>query len=122
MPVLVLGVVLALLDHAQAVVAALLVDLEEAVEGDDRAGGAEDIALAVAALDVDVGGGLLEFGGRHLARHRALPDQLVELGLLLIEIGRHRVGVPRRIGRADGLVRFLRVLGLGLVLAREGAT
>ena len=57
--------------------------------------------------------GAFEQRGRHLARHRALEDEVVELAL-----------VPRpgafagEIGRADRLVRFLRVLRLGAVHAR----
>ena len=118
--VVVLGViVLALLDHAHAVVAAFLVDLEEAVELHDGAGGAQHVELAVAALDLDVGGGLLQLGGRHLARDGALPDQLVEPRLVALEIARDVLRAARDVGRADRLVRFLRVLGLGLVLADE---
>ena len=50
---------------------------------------------------------------RHLARHRALPDQVVEPAMVA------RPGVVLgEIGRADRLVRFLRVLGLGLVHPR----
>ncbi len=52
------------------------------------------IELAVAALHLDVGGGLLQLGGRHLARDRALPDQLVEPGLVALEMARHVLG-PR---------------------------
>ena len=99
-----------------AIVAAFLVDREEAVEPHDRAGGAQRRRLAVAAFDLDVGGGLLELGGGHLARDRALPDQLVEPGLVALEVARDILGRAGDVGRADRLVRLLRVLGLGLVL------
>jgi hypothetical protein len=47
-----------------------------------------------------------------------LPDELVELGGVRIEIAGDLVGLFAEIGRPDGLMRFLRVLGLGLVFAR----
>ncbi len=37
----------------------------------------------------------------------------------MIEPAAHLVGAAGKIGRADGFVRFLGVLGLGLVLARR---
>ena len=61
--VVVLGVIfLAFFDHAHAVVAAFLVDLEEAFEHHDGAGCAQGIKFAVAAPHLDVGGGLLQLG------------------------------------------------------------
>ena len=86
--------VLALAQRRQAtallvlLVAAFLVELEEAIEQDDGAGRAQAVGLAVAALDLDLGGRLLEFGRCHLARDRALPDQLVELRLVLLKMAR----------------------------------
>jgi hypothetical protein len=57
--------------------------------------------------------GALEACRGHLARHRALEDEVVEPGFVA------RSGpVAVEIGRPDGLVRFLRVLGLGLIDAR----
>src|SRR3979411_532361 len=67
------------------VVAALLVELEEAVEFHHGAVGAQ-VERAGAHLGGDVDGGALELGGLHLARQRADPDQLVELGLLGIDV------------------------------------
>ncbi len=55
----------------------------------------------------------LEQCGRHLAGERALEDQVVEPRMVA------RTGaIAAEIGGADRLMRFLRVLGLGLVLAR----
>ncbi len=100
------------------VVAAFLIELEEAVELDDAAGGAQ-VEQAGGDLGRDVDGGAFELGGFHLARDRAQPDQLVELGLVGIEPGAHVARAARRVGRADRLVGFLGVLGLGLVAARR---
>ena len=112
-------VFLAFFDHAHAVVAAFLVDLEEAFELHDRARRAQRIELAVAPFHLDVGRRLLQLGGRHLARDRALPDQLVQPCLVAIEMAGDVLGTARDFGGAYRLVRLLRVLGLGLVLADE---
>ena len=98
------------------VVAALEIDLEEAVEGHDLAGGAQGHG-AVGAGDIDRGA--LEARGFHLAGDRALPDQVVEPALVGLEPGElvRRLG---HVGRADALVGFLGVLGLVLVHARRG--
>ena len=45
--------------------------------------------------------------------------ELVELGLLGLEMAGDVARPPRHVGRADRLVRFLRVLGLGGVFARR---
>ena len=101
------------------VVVTLLVEGEEAVELDDRAGRAQvDRACAGARLDVDRGA--LELGQLHLAGERAQPDQLIELGLIGIEIARDVARAAVEIGRADGFVRLLRVLGFVFVDARGG--
>ena len=100
------------------VVLAFLIEREEAVELDDLAGGAQ-FQHAGAGLRRDIDGGAFEFGRFHLARDGADPDQLIELGLIGIEAAAHLGGPARQIGRADRFMRFLRVLGLGLVLARR---
>ena len=54
-----------------------------------------------------------------MARDGAQPNQLVQPGLVGIEIA---LGVARpagQVGRTNGFVRFLRILGLGLVAARR---
>ena len=100
------------------VVAAFLIEREEAVEFDHLAGGAQ-FQHARARLGGDIDGGAFQFGQFHLAGDGADPDQFVEPGLIGIEAAAHLGGAARQIGRADGFVRFLRVLGLGLVLARR---
>jgi hypothetical protein len=83
------------------VVAAFLIEAQEAVEAHHRPGGAKGVALRVVALRRNVDGGALELGAFHLAGHGALPDQLVERGLFGIEIGlRTRSGKRNRsVGR-----------------------
>ena len=98
------------------IVPALLVELEEAVEGDGRAGRAK--------ADLAVGRGEVrdhpvEQGARHLARHGALPDQLVEPALVVVEEARDLLRPARELGRPDRLVRLLGVLGPGAVGARR---
>ena len=118
--IVVLGVVLALFDDAVFVVAALFVNFQKAVEGDDGAVRAQAIGLAVAAFDLDLGRRLFDIGGRHLARNRALPDELVKCRLILFHKLAHGLRLALGIGRADGFMRFLRVLGFRFVLARKG--
>ena len=54
----------------------------------------------------------LQPGRGHLARQRALEDQLVQPGMIAT-----RRPLTTKIGRANGFVRFLRILGLGLINA-----
>ena len=97
-----------------------IVELQEALKLDRRAGGAERIRRAVAALDGDVGRRLLHFSRRHLARDRTLPNQLVQLGLVGGEVLGEVLGRALHVGRSHGLVGLLRVLRLGFILAHEG--
>ena len=62
--------------------------------------------------------GALDFGALHLAGEGSGPDQLVELRLLGLEMAGDVAWTARHVGRADRLVRLLRVLGLGRVFAR----
>ena len=70
-----------------------------------------------ARIEVDADG--VERRVLHLARDRALPDQLVKLALLVVEIRRDVARAVQRGGRTDRLVRFLRVLGLVAVEVRR---
>ena len=97
------------------VVLALVVEREEARELHDRAGGAQLHGL-VAGGDIDRD--LVEHGAFHLAGDGALPDQLVEAELVLIQVLRHVLRQAEEVGRADRFVRFLGVLGLRRVDAR----
>ena len=99
------------------VVAALLVELEEAVELEDAAGRPQ-LQHAGGDLGGDIDGGALELGQLHLARYRTLPDQLVELRLVGIELAAYVARASRHVGRADRLVGFLGILRLGLIAAR----
>ena len=100
------------------VVAALEVDLEEAVEGHDLAGGAQ-ADLAVGAGDVD--GGALEAGGLHLAGDRALPDQVVELALVGLEPASCSGAAAMSVGRMHSCASWA-FLALFLYMRGRGGT
>src|SRR3546814_5330149 len=77
--------------------------------------GVQTCALPISGLAIVVGKldrGALQPCARHLACERALPDQLVKL--CVIAAARP---VAAEIGGADRLMRFLRVLRLGRILA-----
>ena len=99
-------------------VLAFLVESEKAIELHDLAGRAQ-LDIPRTRLGDDVDRGALEFGGFHLARDRAVPDQLVQARLIAIDIfgdfGRCAAGA----GRAHRFMRFLRVLRLVVILARR---
>lgn len=57
----------------------------------------------------------VERGRDHLAGHGPLPDQFVELALVVGQEARHLRRGPQGRGRAHRFMRFLGVLGLGLV-------
>ena len=121
-----LGELLALAHCRQAarllvlvVIAALLVEGEEARKAHDLAGGAK-FKLACARFRQNVDRCALELGALHLAGDGACPDEFVEFGLLGLEMAGDVARAPRHVGRADRLVRLLRVLGLGGVFARGG--
>ena len=86
-----------------------LVDLEEAVELQHRAGDAEEECVAV-GLRIDVHRGLIEHRRIHLRGDEALPDQLVELELVFFQILLDAVRRARGRSRPDGFVRCLRFL------------
>src|SRR5690606_144842 len=101
-------------------VGALLVGLEEALEGVDGARRRELEALAV-GLGRERDGRRLELRVAHLARDRALPDQLVHALLVAAELARDVLRRAEAVARrADRLVRLLRVLRLRRVHARLG--
>ena len=94
-----------------------LIEREEAVEFHHLAGSAQ-VDGAAAGFGGDVDGGAFEFGGFHLARDRAIPDQLVQPRLVAVDVfgdfRRRAAGA----GRAYRFVRFLRVLRLVVIFAR----
>ncbi len=95
-------------------VAALGVEADKAIEDQHLAGGAQ---AGAAILGDKVDRGALELGWLHLARRGAAPDQGIELPLVGIG-GLEVLRGEREIGRADGLVSFLGVLGLGRIAPR----
>ena len=95
-------------------VLAFFVHLKKAAELQHRPGGAEQIFAGVLAARRDVDSGLVEYRGRHLGGYEAVPDQAVELELVLGQILCHVVGAVLHGSGTDGFVRILRVL-LGLV-------
>ena len=100
-------------------VAALLVGEHEAAERDHRAGGAELGVAAVGRLRADAHRDGLAAGVGHLRGDRALPDQVVQGRLVALDLALHLVGGAEAVaGRADRLVRLLRVLHLPVVGAR----
>jgi len=103
----------------------VLVRLGFVIHG-DAVGGEEarlDQGLAVGAEGVLAAGA--QFGGDgvehrriHLAGDGTLPDQVVQLGLVRGEVTADLLGRARGGGGAHRFMRFLRVLRLGLELAR----
>src|SRR5699024_7231629 len=75
-----------------------------------------------AAVDAgrQVGADGVEQRVHHLAGDGALPDQLVQTRLVGAQISLHLLRQARARSRANGLVRFLRVLRFRLVAARLG--
>ena len=101
-----------------AFVVAFLIKREEAVEFHDLTGRAQ-FQRTPADRRRNINRGALEFGGLHLARNRAIPDQLIEFRLIGFDEFRNGLGRAAGIGRAHGFVRFLRVLRLVLISARR---
>src|ERR1700676_2455209 len=89
-----------------------LVDPEIAIELLHRAGGAESV---VASGDVDRG--LIQNGRKHLRSHEALPNQLVQLEKIVVQVFANVFRRARDVRRPHRLVRFLRIL-LGFVVVR----
>ena len=90
---------------------------EETVKAHNRANGTQ--AGSLAAIDrFDLGRGAFHFGALHLRGDCPLPDQVVNLGHVVIKKLPHLLGMPEEISRTDGFVCFLRVLGLVGKIAR----
>ena len=97
-------------------VSVFAVELQEPVERDDGAVGAQGLALAVH----DIHDNLIQFRRLHLGRDGALPDQVVQAALVVRQAVDDAVGRASGLGRADRLVRFLGVLDFADVFARCG--
>jgi hypothetical protein len=85
-----------------------MIKRQESVECDNGTGGAQHRVIRAVG---NIGAHLIEHGIFHLRSQRALPDQIVKLPLLLVDLAFELIGRARQIGRANGLVGFLRVLG-----------
>ncbi len=72
------------------------------VEDEDRAGGPEEVPAEVEVHDRHV-----VDRGRHLRGDEPLPDELVELELVGLEVRLHLLGPAADVGGADGLVGVL---------------
>ena len=103
------------LDGVRGGIAPFLIDRTIAVKDDNAATGAKHDAFRRVA---DVDGGLVKLGRFHLAGDGTLPDQVIEPLLVIIEMGADVVGRAADVGRANGLVGFLRVGRRGAVHAR----
>ena len=87
-------------------VAPFLIDRPIAVKDNDAAAGPKRDALRAVG---DVDACLVEFGRLHLACNRALPDQVVEPRLVIIQKVPDGIGRTGYLRRADRFVRFLRI-------------
>ncbi len=94
------------------IVQVLVIDRVEAREDHGLAGRAKQVSRTAHG---EVDRNRVELGGRHLRGDRALPDHLVELALLVVEVGRDGFGRSRDRSGPDGLVRLLCVLRRALV-------
>ncbi len=95
-------------------VLAFFVDLQEAVELEHAAGGAEQVIGLALAFGGDIDGGLIEHGRHHLRSDKAHPDQAIQLQLIFGKKFLERLRRAQNGSGTDGFVRVLRVL-LGLV-------
>ncbi len=92
------------------VVGCVHVDAQKTIECHHFARGNE---LFLAAIDVDVDGGMLKFCIGHLRSHSTFPNQFVEALL----VGCAGDGMVVDVGRTNGLVRLLCAFGFSVILA-----
>ncbi len=95
-----------------------LIEREEAVELHHLAAGAQ-VDGAAARFGGDINSSAFEFRGFHLAGDCAIPDQLVQTGLIAVDIFGDLIGCAMGVGRAHRFVRLLRVFRLVVVDARR---
>ena len=100
------------------VIGAFLVHRDVAGLHQRRAVGAQQVTLRPVGPGEQVHGDGVEQRVTHLRGHCALPDQGVEAGEVILDPALHLRRRDRRRGGADGLVRLLCILRLGLVDAR----
>ena len=104
------------------VVAAFLIEFQEAIETHDLSRRTQINLLVSAAIHAgcNINAGALKLGRFHLARNGARPDEIIEFGLFdifsaAVEFARQAAEV----GRAHGFMRFLRIFRLGRIFARD---
>ena len=85
------------------------VDFKEPVELHHRSGHAEPEGIRC-GLRIDIDRGLIEDRGRDLRSHESLPDELVDLVFILLQILLDLVWMAHRRSRANGFVGSLRFL------------
>ena len=95
------------------IVPAFLVHSDEPRFDEHRTVRTEPVAVLLLARG-EIDSDRVEYRRHHLAGHRALPDQGIEPELVFLEHALEVVGVAGNRRRTDGLVRLLRVPGLGL--------
>src|SRR5262249_41956130 len=101
-------------------VTALLVCLHQAANRDPRAGGAELGVCPVGGRGTDANRDGLAAGIGHLRGDCALPDQIVERGLVAVELAPQLLRRAEPVaGGPDRLVRLLGVLDLSVVVPRR---
>ena len=94
------------------------VDFQEAVELHHRSCDPEP-ELVRAIFSINVYSCLVEHGGHHLRRQKALVDQLVDLEFVFLQVLLDVVRSAQYRRRTYGFVRFLRIF-LGLKQVRAG--
>ena len=110
-----------LLVGGDGLVAALLVGEHEPAKGDHGAGRAELGVRPVGRGSADTDRDRLAAGVGHLRCDRPLPDQVVQRGLVALDLAPNVVGRAELVaGGPDRLVRLLCVLHLAVVSARLG--
>ena len=98
---------------------AFFIDFQEAIELGHRTRRAKQILVARFAFRGHIDGGLIEHRRIHLRRHKAHPDQPVQLQLIFLQQRRDVVRRAHRRRGTNGFVGVLRFL-LGLVDGRSG--
>jgi len=90
---------------------------QEAIKAHDGPIGAQGRGFV---LGDNINGDLIQGRAFHLAGNGALPDQLVQPQLILIQIARDLFRAAAHIGGADTFVGFLGILCLAAILTRAG--
>ena len=117
--VLVLDVLVGLGSLRSLRVLGFLIDRRVAGELDDRPGRAEEI-LVLGSLGNAVHAGDFQHRGDHLGGNEPVPDQLVQLVVITVEVLLDRCRIPMRGRRTNRLVGLLRGLLVLVHISRTG--